>query len=229
MAAILHTLELDTQYRPSLSNRECERSETFNWVWSRPITFDEFLNLFMGREEIVELIDGTVVEKEMVQLDHEKLLLWLLHVLGLYTKRRELGMVLGSRTATKITDFRGRLPDLLFVRQDQIQIVQQKAVYGAPDVVIEVLSPGDRKSDIVALETDYRTLGVSEIAFIDQKRRRVRLLRKRGSDYDDSELFTGALEFESIPGLALQLDWFFDEPRPDELDLLTRLLAEGNR
>ena len=41
--------------------------------------------------------------------------------------------------------------------------MQQKAIYGAPDLMLEVISPNDRPSDIMALEIDYRAIGVPEI------------------------------------------------------------------
>ena len=147
-----------------LAERTPVREETVKWVWNRPVTFDEFLDQF-GPKDYVELVDGMAVEKARVQLEHEKLYGWLYIVLGLTTKARGLGMVLGSRTAVRINEFRGRLPDLFFVSQQRMAIVQEKATYGAPDLVIEIVSPNDRPSDLIALETDYRSIGVREIVF----------------------------------------------------------------
>jgi Uma2 family endonuclease len=91
------------------------REETTKWIGPRPITFGEFLDM-EGLDGHTELIDGVVVERSMVQLDHEKLLHWIYNVLSLYVDDLQLGIVLGSRTAVEIHPFRGRLPDLLFVR-----------------------------------------------------------------------------------------------------------------
>jgi len=126
--------------------REKVLDETVKWVGPLPLSFAEFLEMF-GPKDLVELIDCAVVEKRMVQLDHEKLLGWLYVVLSLYVEARQRGIVLGSRTAMEIHQFRGRLPDLLFVRQERMAIVQQKAVYGGPDLVIEVLSDTTRETD----------------------------------------------------------------------------------
>lgn len=202
--------------------QEKVREVTEKWVWPRPLTFEAFLDAY-GPKDFVELIDGSVVEKRMVQLAHEKLLLWLLSILHPVVKRKGLGIVLGSRSAVKISKYRGRLPDLFFVRQERIGIVEEKATYGAPDLVIEIVSPGDRPSDVIALETDYQTIGVSEIVFIDQKKRNVRVLRKTTADYEEATLITGALVLESLGGLSLELTWLFDEPRPDEHDMVARL------
>jgi Uma2 family endonuclease len=209
-----------------MSVQEKVREETTKWVGPRPLTFAQFLELY-GDKDQVELVDGVVVERSMVQLDHERLNRWLYVVLSLYTEALKLGEVLGSRTAVEIDQFRGRLPDLLFVRQDRMGIVHQKAVYGAPDLVLEINSPNDRLSESIALETDYRAIGVAEIVFIDQGKRRVRVLRKQTDGYSEAVLTTGTLVLESMGGLALELDWLFVEPRPDQRVTVDVLLARA--
>jgi Uma2 family endonuclease len=206
--------------------QEKVREETVKWVGARPLTFAEFLEQF-GPKDDVELIDGAVVERNMVQLDHEKLVDWLRFVLGLYVRARRLGTLLGSRTAVEINRYRGRLPDLLFVRQERSEILQQKAIYGPPDLIIEVISPGDRPSDVLALETDYRTIGVTEIVFIDQRKRAVRVLRREVDDYAEEVLTGGTLTFQSLGGIRLQMEWLFVAPRPDERVTADALVA-GN-
>lgn len=205
--------------------QEKVREETVKWVGARPLTFAKFLEQF-GPKDDVELIDGAVVERNMVQLDHEKLVDWLRFVIGLYVRARRLGILLGSRTAVEINRFRGRLPALLFVCQERAEIVQQKAVYGPPDLILAVISPGGRPSDVLALETDYRAIGVPEIVFIDQRKRAVRILHRQEDDYAEEVLTAGSLALESLGGIRLQLEWLFVEPRPDERATADALVAE---
>ncbi len=184
-------------------------------VGPRPMTFEEFLD-YCGPDDDFELIDGALVERKMVQLEHEKLFGWLYITLGLWVRTRQLGILLGSRSAVKISDHKGRLPDLFFVSTPRKDIVQEKATYGPPDLVIELLSPSDRASDTIARETDYKSIGASEIVFIDQRKREVRILRRTKSRYKEQTLAKGTMEFKSLGGLRLDLAWLFDEPRPDE-------------
>jgi len=209
-----------------MSVQEKVREEVTKWVGPRPLTFAQFLELY-GEKDQVELIDGVVVERRMVQLDHELLLKWLDRVLGLVAEALKLGVVLGSRTAVEIDQFRGRLPDLLFVRRDRMEIVRPKAVYGAPDLVVEISSPNDRLSESIALETDYRAIGAPEIVFIDQGKHRVRVLRKQADSYSEEILTSGVLVLESMGGLALELDWLFVEPRPDQRATVEALIARA--
>lgn len=190
----------------------------------RPITFAQFLE--MGRpKEWVELVGGVLEEKPVVQLDHELTEGWLYQVMGTYAQHRGLGKVFHSRFPVQINAFGGRLPDLMFVRQEQMHLVEQKAVFGIPDLVIEVVSPNDRPSALRTLEADYCTLGVPEILFVNTRKPEIRILRKRSDEYSETSVTSGPLTFETVPGLTLQAEWILHEPRPDVYDTLTALLS----
>lgn len=191
----------------------------------RPITFERYLELSDGRD--FELVQGVMVERMAAHLAHEKLFTWLHTLLHLYVQRRGAGIVLGSRTAVKLDPFGGRLPDVVFVSNARLTILQESGIYGAPDLVIELASPNDRPSDEVNLETDYRNLGVPEIVFVNAQKRRVRILRLRGTEYEESTVTAGEVAFETVPGFSVQAEWLFDEPRPDELDTLMALLSRS--
>jgi Uma2 family endonuclease len=192
----------------------------------RCLTFDEFVDLF-GEDDDVELVDGVVVRRMAAQDPHETMLGWLYVLVWEYVDAKGLGEVRGSRTAVKIHKYRGRLPDLLFVRRRRRSIVQRKGVYGAPDLVVEIISPHDRPSDIVALESDYCTLGVGEIWFIDQRRKQVRVLRKGKKGYSEETLTQGILKSNVVAGFWVRVEWLFEQPRPKMREVLKQLLGEN--
>jgi Uma2 family endonuclease len=198
---------------------------TFRFA-SRPITFEEFLQL-TGEDDDVELINGVMVEKMAAQLDHEWLFAWLYRVIGVYVEKRKLGIALGSRTAVEISEFNGRLPGIVFVREERRSIIQQKAIYGAPDLVIELVSPNDRRGDIIALETHYRAINVPEILFVDRRKQTLHFVRKRDTEYEEQTIVSGPVTFETIEGLTLQAEWILQEPRPDVYDSVTALLQSA--
>lgn len=196
------------------------------YVPPRPMTFAEFLDR-CGEDDDVELIDGVIVERMAAQLDHERLFAWLITVLTSFVSERDLGTVLGSRSAVEIASHHGRLPDLLFVRKERENIIEQRAVYDAPDLILELVSPNDRPSDIVALETDYGSIGVEQVAFIGLQRQRVRVLTRPadGSDYEEAEVTSGPLAFAALPGLTLQAEWLWADDRPTQFSILAPLLS----
>lgn len=187
-----------------------------------PITFEQYLDMF-GEDDDYELIDGVAVERMSAQIDHELLFMWLARLFGDFVEQNRLGIVLGSRAAVRISDFRGRLPDLLFVRSGRMHIVQQKAIYGAPDLVLEIISPGERRSDIIQREADYRTVGVQEIWLVDRPRGRVRVVRKQDDHYEEQEFGEGEIESVVLPGLRLQVQWLLSDERPPVHEVLKEI------
>lgn len=208
-----------------LMDRETEQSVEARivHVGARPIPFERFVEMAEGH--YVELVDGVIVEKPMVQWEHEWCMQWLYQVIGLYVEERDLGWMASSRIMVKVEGYGGRMPDLLFVRKDRRSITSQKAIYGAPDLVMEIVSLHDRPSDLRALETDYFHLGVPELIFIDLRRQEIRLLRLGTEQYEETLITSGTIAFQSIEGLTLQAEWILQEPRPNKLATVQALLA----
>ena len=162
----------------------------------------------------------------MIQLEHELCTSWLYQVIGPYTQELGLGRVLSSRIMVKSNDFGGRMPDLLFVRQERIEIVQQNYVHGAPDLIIEVASPNDYPADFRALEADYFRLGVPEFVLLHLKKQEIRIMRRHETGYAQTIIKEGPVTFAALPNLTLQAEWILREPRPAVRATLNALLAE---
>jgi len=196
-------------------------------VGDAPLSVSDYLRLCREDDEY-ELLDGVLVRRMAAQLPHEWLFQWMLRLVGGYAEARGLGVVLGSRTPVQITPYRVRLPDLLFVRTERMQILTPQALLEPPDWVMEIRSAGERDSDWVRLESDYRTIGVPEIWMVDLPRQRVRALHLQAGDYTVQEASAGLLQSEAIAGFAVRLEDLFAEARPKVSDLLQDLL-EGTR
>ena len=195
------------------------------YVADSPIDFETWLDLAQTLD--TELHRGVIVDRMAAQYSHEWILRWFSIALGGYVTRRKLGKTLGSRTAVKISTNDGRLPDLLFVRAENVAIISEDAIRGVPDLVIEITSKNDRPSDLIPLEADYRTLGVGEIVFIDPRKKRVRLLRKNGvGDYDEEIVTAGRVAFVSVSGFHFEAEWLFVDDMPDPISVAQDLSVE---
>jgi Uma2 family endonuclease len=209
----------------SLEIRPClDTDNRRKYVADGPIDFETWLRV--SSELDTELTRGVMVERMAAQYPHEWIFIWLAGILSQFVAHRKLGTVLGSRSAVRISENDGRLPDILFVRADNAQIIQNKAIYGAPDLVIEIISESDRPYNLVPLEADYRAIGVPEIVFIDPHMRRVQVLTKTTDGYDEAVFTSGRLEFVGIPGFWIETEWLFAEAKPDPFTI-TRQLIEA--
>jgi len=208
----------------SLENLRQVRERWVAFIPPRPLTFEEFVDMF-GEDDDVELLDGIVIAKMAAQDIHEDLFGWLYVIVSMFVEATNLGIVRGPRTAVRIHAYRARLPDLLFVRLSRRSIVRQKGVYGAPDLVIEILSPTDRPSDILARKLDYRSIGVREIWFVDLPNKRLRVLRKRGRSYREEVLTEGVMRSSVLKGFWVRVEWLFSPRRPKAAEVLRQLLG----
>jgi Uma2 family endonuclease len=58
-------------------------------------------------------------------------------------------------------------PDILFIAKENPGIVKHDKIKGSPDLIIEILSPGNRKHDTEKKKTAYKKLGVKEYFIVD--------------------------------------------------------------
>jgi Uma2 family endonuclease len=196
------------------------------WAGILPTAFEDFLQR-SGTDRDVELLDGVAVERMPVPDEHERLRAWLHELLVGYlaaTNQAKQGTFYDGSTPVAINARRGRRPDLFFVSHKRRGIVRNNAAYGAPDVVVEIVSTYDLDSDLAARERDYRAIGVPEIVFLDPIRRQARVVRHRNESYGEETLLPDtALRLGAFPDLAVPMSWLTREPRPAITEAVERL------
>ncbi|MGE3075399.1 MAG: Uma2 family endonuclease [Dehalococcoidia bacterium] len=167
------------------------------------LTLEEFLALSGIDEQRLELIDGEVYEKVSPTWKHGV-------ISGeLYSLLREFGSP--SVEPRAIIPAKGNLegsspvPDVAFYLPGRPTPPDWMRV--APDIAIEVLSPGQRLPDIRSKIDAYLSFGVREVWVIDPSQRSVDVFsgtaRLRLTDAD-------TLKSDLIPGLRIGLADFFD-------------------
>lgn len=94
-------------------------------------------------------------------------------------------------------------PDILFIATENLGMIQNGKVRGVPDLIIEILSPGNRDYDLELKKDRYEAAGVKEYFAIDQKTKEVfgfRLENKKFTNllvlkYIGSEILGAKIEF----------------------------------
>ncbi|MCB9882353.1 MAG: Uma2 family endonuclease, partial [Planctomycetes bacterium] len=65
------------------------------------------------------------------------------------------------------------VPDLVLVRKEQERILTETRMIGAPDLLIEILSPSTRARDLGLKRERYRVNGVREYWIVDPEKRSI--------------------------------------------------------
>jgi Uma2 family endonuclease len=58
-------------------------------------------------------------------------------------------------------------PDVFFVANENTHCIKDDGVHGAPDIIVEVLSPGNKNDDLIKKKHQYEKYGVKEYFIVD--------------------------------------------------------------
>lgn len=174
----------------------------------------EQLLAYDARGQRTELVRGRLMVKEPAGYVHGSIAGRVLVRIAVFLETDQrarsaahpLGDVLAAETGFTLQ--RGpdtvRAPDVAFVTWERIPIDCVGYAELAPDLAVEVLSPGNRAGEVLAKVADWLNAGTSLVWVIDPVRRVARVYRADGTGsivYEDA-----ALEGEAIlPGFLMTL------------------------
>jgi len=184
----------DSAYVPSVSS-------------STLLTADQLLHVRAPGKR-VELVRGVLVVREPAGLRHGRVTVALTRRLADYVEAEALGVVYAAETGFTLARDPDtvRAPDIAFIRRARLPDPEPPGFPDlAPDLVVEVLSPGDRPGEVLAKVADWLSSGTRLVWVLDPERREARVYRQDGTE----ALVTGnaALSGENLlPGFACALD-----------------------
>jgi Uma2 family endonuclease len=148
---------------------------------SRRMTYADYLAMPEdGRR--YEILDGELVEMSSPTTRHQRVLLELAVQIHRLVKERGRGTVLCAPCDVVLAQDQVVQPDILYVSEERRAIVQKAAVMGAPDFLIEVLSPSNRAWDRVRKRRVYGKSGVREYWIVDPEEKTIEVYRLEGSE-----------------------------------------------
>ena len=170
-------------------------------VATYPITIQEFERMALdGRWE---LIDGEPVEMTPSAYESSSIGAMILGFLAQYVREHRLGRVYGADGGFVLFPDRPtvRVPDAAFVRAERAPQGEARKSFPrlAPDLVVKVLSPSDRTSEVVAKLEMYQEAGVPLIWLVDPDEGTVTIIAagqptrvvKQGDTLDGGDVLPG--------------------------------------
>ena len=179
------------------------------------LTYDDFVH-FPDDGKRHELIDGEHYVTPSPNLKHQSIVGNLFGDIWSFLKEHPLGTVFGAPFDVVFSDFDVVEPDVLFVSKARRKVLTPKNIQGAPDLVVEVGSPGTRRRDEPIKHQLYERFGVSEYWVVDPDIDVIKVYRLADGRYTRvSEITHNAgdvLTTPLLPGLELSLAEIFAEP-----------------
>ncbi len=135
--------------------------KTQHKIW----TYDDYYQL--EDDKRYEVIEGELVEMTAPRLIHQIISSNLGYELIRYTRQKKIGRVLDSLLDVVFSEINSFQPDLVFISNEDEQIIDEVKINGTPTLVIEVLSPSNPNHDKVRKFKIYEKFKVKEYWIID--------------------------------------------------------------
>lgn len=164
------------------------------------LTFEEYLTYNDGTDNHYELVDGELVIIPLPTGKHSDAIDLLAQVItsaipqeqrGNWKVKRDVGVYVGVNPQTGKE--RSRTPDLTVLTSAQWAAIRADETKAAvtktpPLLVVEIVSPGSKKTDYQTKEQEYKTIGVPEYWIVDLQNSKITVLQLVGNEYQASEL-----------------------------------------
>src|SRR3989442_1413356 len=114
-----------------------------------------------------EIVDGMLFAEPAPRRAHQKAVGNLFAILHAWVRAHDLGEVYVAPFDVILDPRTTVAPDLVFVVKDRLDIVAERGVEAAPDLLVEVLSPGTARRDRVRKLNAYARHGVRQYWLVD--------------------------------------------------------------
>ena len=140
-------------------------------------TYEDYLNTPEG--ERYELIDGELILVGSSNEEHQLVSIELASRMHFYVDERELGWVFHAPFDIVFSDSEVVQPDIMFISKEREHIRTGANVRGAPDLVVEILSPSSLRRDWGYKRELYARYGVKEYWIADPVHKMVSVMLLR--------------------------------------------------
>lgn len=174
-------------------------------------TYEDYCSLRYD-DKRYEVIEGELLLTPSPRVIHQVVCQRIEDALTRHNDVYQQGIVLHAPLDVVLSDVNIVQPDVLFISRNRTAIIGETNISGAPDFIVEVLSPGNKERDLKAKRSLYSRFGVQEYWIVDPDQRSVAQLV-----YQRDGLVTkavvpegGEVASQIVPGFTLSLDGQFD-------------------
>ncbi len=158
-----------------------------------------------------EIIEGELFMSPAPTPDHQEVSGEVEFSLRQHVKKHRLGKVFDAPIDVILDDKNVVQPDILFISRERLEIVGETNIRGAPDLIMEILSPGMAYNDLVTKKDLYAQFGVKEYWLIDPGKRWIEIYTPGEGRYQLHQRAekTGKACSKLLAGFSIELEEIF--------------------
>ena len=168
-------------------------------------TYEDYFKL--DDDQRYEIINGNLLMAPAPDTWHQTWVGELYLILHQHLKARTLGRVFVSPVDVVLDAHNTVQPDLVVILSANLGIIQHRAVFGTPDLLVELVSPSSVRRDRYDKRDLYARFGVKEYWIGDLANKAMEILTLKGGQYElhCSAEEKGKLTSLVLPGLEFDL------------------------
>jgi Uma2 family endonuclease len=160
-----------------------------------------------------EIIDGVLYMTTAPSFFHQWIVFRLIELVGTPAHTQGIAFPAVAPVAVIMPGCDPVQPDFVMVLNKRASIIRDKRIYGVPDLIVEIMSPGSAIYDTQIKLNAYANAGVPEYAIIDPRLRTLSLYSLiQPHTYDQPQLFanTDQVSFACLPAITFNVNLLFD-------------------
>ena len=169
------------------------------------LTYRDYLDLPESADRC-ELIDGEYYIMSGPSEDHQDAVGNIYSELRFFVRRNRLGKVLISPFDVILSPHDVFQPDVMFVSNERLHLRTGDDIRGAPDLVVEVLSPSTAHHDRVVKRERYAMFGVQEYWIVDTASMSVEVMVAQDGIFENARMYREGQTMRSPLLSCFQMD-----------------------
>jgi Uma2 family endonuclease len=160
-----------------------------------------------------QLVEGDLIVSPAPNRYHQDISRNLEFILCAYLKEHPIGKLYHAPFDVYLDEHNVFQPDILFVSKERFGILIPQGAEGAPDLIVEILSPSSARLDLDQKKKIYARHGVTELWIVVPETRQVQVYRLQENPARPSAIYERTDVFESplLPGLRIHAAEIFAE------------------
>ncbi|MBI4645542.1 MAG: Uma2 family endonuclease [Bacteroidia bacterium] len=167
-------------------------------------TIDDFKKIEEGK--YCQLINGEIIMSPSPSTKHQRISKRIFKKIDAYVEENYLGETFYAPIDVYFDEENAFEPDILFVSKERLDIIKEDGIYGAPDLVIEILSLSNSYHDTKTKKKIYEKYGVKEYWLVDPMDGEAIGFKNENGKF--IEFYKGTGEF-TIKLLSLKIEFVF--------------------
>lgn len=127
------------------------------------------IEVFMMLPEgtLAELINDSIYMSPSPFYSHQNISAELAMQIRYYVKQNNLGICIAAPIDIFFDDKNVLQPDIIFIAKENMSIIKDNRIKGSPDLIIEILSPGNKNHDLEIKKDIYEKFGIKEYFIVE--------------------------------------------------------------